>query len=144
MRGEKGPRLRLPIPAIPRNPSTPPRAPHAFARLAAAYPSIDATGTGEVTEEEAAAHMTQVDVEPRKTGPPPKYGIGSCPCFCCGSDQHSWVQCPKKRKGRCAVCGDLEHFTRMCTIRYQPSPSARVNVVTSIGRDQLEDWPPRR
>ena len=29
-------------------------------------------------------------------------------------------------------------------MRYQPSPSARVNVVTSIGRDQLEDWPSRR
>ena len=86
MRGEKGPRLRLPTPAIPRNPSTPPRTPHAFARLAAAYPSVDATGTGEVTEEEAAARVTQVDVEPRKTGPPPKYGIGPRPCFCCGSD----------------------------------------------------------
>ena len=49
-----------------------------------------------------------------------KIGIGPTPCFVCGSDKHAWIDCAKKKKGRCACCGSEGHLTRMCAERYHP------------------------
>ena len=49
-----------------------------------------------------------------------KVGKGPTPCFVCGSDQHAWVNCEKKKKGRCACCGSEAHVTRWCAQRYYP------------------------
>ena len=50
-----------------------------------------------------------------------RIGVGPTPCFVCGSDKHSWIDCPKKKKGRCACCGSEGHLTRMCAQRYHPA-----------------------
>ena len=53
--------------------------------------------------------------------PKRKIGIGPTPCFVCGSDKHSWLDCPKRKKGRCGCCGSEAHLTRMCAQRYHPA-----------------------
>ena len=49
-----------------------------------------------------------------------KIGVGPTPCFVCGSDKHAWIDCVKKKKGKCACCGSEAHLTRMCAQRYFP------------------------
>ena len=49
-----------------------------------------------------------------------KIGTGPTPCFVCGTDKHAWIDCPKKKKGRCACCGSDAHITRWCAQRYFP------------------------
>ena len=49
-----------------------------------------------------------------------RIGVGPTPCFVCGSDKHAWLDCPKKKKGRCACCGSEAHLTRFCAQRYVP------------------------
>ena len=59
-----------------------------------------------------------------------KYGEGPTPCYVCGKSDHGWVQCQKKKKGKCGVCGSEAHWTRHCRQRYRPSPQARLNFQT--------------
>ena len=76
-----------------------------------------------------------IDNKPAYTRPPSSYtsnntqryttlkrkvGIGPTPCFVCGSDKHSWIDCTKKKKGKCACCGSEGHLTRTCAQRYHP------------------------
>ena len=49
-----------------------------------------------------------------------KIGIGPTPCFVCGTDKHAWIDCPKKKRGKCACCGSEAHLTRSCFQRYVP------------------------
>ena len=49
-----------------------------------------------------------------------RVGVGPTPCFVCGTDKHSWLSCPKKKKGRCACCGSEGHPTRNCAQRLYP------------------------
>ena len=49
-----------------------------------------------------------------------KIGIGPTPCYVCGSDKHPWVECSKKKKGKCACCGSEAHLTRWCAQRFFP------------------------
>ena len=43
-----------------------------------------------------------------------KYGDGPTPCYVCGKRDHGWVQCQKKKRGKCGVCGSEAHWTRHC------------------------------
>ena len=43
-----------------------------------------------------------------------KYSWGLNLCWVCGTDQHTWYHCNRKKKGRCAVCGSEGHLTRVC------------------------------
>ena len=58
---------------------------------------------------------------PPSTLVPPKVGTGPAPCYVCGTDQHPWLRCPKKKPGKCGCCGSEEHWTRACSQRYHPS-----------------------
>ena len=59
-----------------------------------------------------------------------KYGEGPTPCYVCGKSEHGWVQCLKKKKGKCGVCGSKAYWTRHCWQRYRPDPQARLNFQT--------------
>ena len=52
-----------------------------------------------------------------------RIGKGPRPCFVCGADNHSWIRCEKRKKGKCGVCGKDDHFTRFCSLRYYPNPT---------------------
>ena len=59
--------------------------------------------------------------------PPPmpsahRIGKGDKPCFVCGRDDHTWINCPHKKKGKCACCGSRDHYTRFCKDRFHPDP----------------------
>ena len=56
-----------------------------------------------------------------------KLGTGPAPCYVCGSDQHPWLRCPKKRMGKCGCCGSEDHWTRACSQRFHPAPHMRMN-----------------
>ena len=90
-------------------------------------------------EEERTARVHAIDSGPKKDAPPPRIGVGPRPCFCCGSDAHSWIQCPRKVSGKCGVCGSQEHPTFRCFKKYNPAPSARVNCVVSLPVDQVPE-----
>ena len=92
-----------------------------------------------LTEEEQTARIHAIDSGPKKDAPPARIGIGPRPCFCCGSDAHSWIQCPKKVSGKCGVCGSQEHPTFRCYKKFNPAPSARVNCVVSLLIDQIPE-----
>ena len=59
-----------------------------------------------------------------------KYGDGPTPCYVCGKRDHGWVQCSKKKRGKCGVCGSEAHWTRHCRQRYRPQVQARLNFQT--------------
>ena len=59
-----------------------------------------------------------------------KYGEGPTPCYVCGTKQHGWLQCPKKKRGKCGVCGSEAHWTRYCRQCFHPQPQARLNFQT--------------
>ena len=59
--------------------------------------------------------------------PKRKIGKGPTPCFVCGSDQHAWIVCTKKKKGKCACCGSEAHLTRLCAQRYHPEIHMKFN-----------------
>ena len=63
------------------------------------------------------------------TYPKRKYGSGPSPCFVCGSDKHPWVQCPKKKKGKCACCGSEAHSDPMVRPKILPRSS---NVISLL------------
>ena len=92
-----------------------------------------------LTEEEQTARIHAIDSGPKKDAPPARIGIGPRPCFCCGSDAHSWIQCPKKVSGKCGVCGSQEYPTFRCYKKFNPAPSARVNCVVSLPVDQIPE-----
>ena len=68
--------------------------------------------------------------KPPARPPPPhpsKIGMGATPCYICGSDQHVWLRCPKKKAGKCGCCGADSHLTRHCGQRFHPAPDMRFN-----------------
>ena len=69
----------------------------------------------------------QLPADPTHTYVAAKYGEGPTPCYVCGDKNHGWVQCTKKKRGKCGVCGSEAHWTRYCRQRYRPSPQARLN-----------------
>ena len=92
-----------------------------------------------LSEEERTARVHAIDLGPKKDTPPPRIGIGPRPCFCCGSDAYSWIQCPRKVSGKYGVCGSQEHPIFRCFKKYNPAPSARVNYVVSLPVDQVPE-----
>ena len=56
-----------------------------------------------------------------------KYGEGPTPCYVCGKKEHGWVQCPKKKRGKCGVCSSEIHWTRFYCQCYCPVLQARLN-----------------
>ena len=54
-----------------------------------------------------------------------KIGKGPRPCYICGADGHSWVNCAKKKAGRCGTCASQQHDTRNCWESYRPDPNSR-------------------
>ena len=72
------------------------------------------------------------------TSPPPKrkIGKGPTPCFVCGTDQHAWILCPKKKKGKCGCCGSEAHLTRMCAQRYHPEVHMKFHHCPSVESDE--------
>ena len=56
-------------------------------------------------------------------GKPARIGDGPTPCFCCGESGHTWIRCDKKKRGKCAVCGSQDHWTRQCERRFRPHPT---------------------
>ena len=68
--------------------------------------------------------------DPNHTYLAAKYGEGPTPCYVCGKGDHGWVQCTKKKRGKCGVCGSEAHWTRHCRQRYRLSPQARLNFQT--------------
>ena len=69
----------------------------------------------------------QLPADPSHTYLAAKYGEGPTPCYVCGNKDHGWVQCVKKKRGKCGVCGSEAHWTRYCRQRYRPAPQARLN-----------------
>ena len=59
-----------------------------------------------------------------------KYGEGPTPCYICGKKGHGWVECSKRKKGKCGVCGSEAHWSWFCRQRYRPAPEARLNFQT--------------
>ena len=59
-------------------------------------------------------------VEQKTSAPSKRYGKEPNPCWVCGSDRHTWCNCEKKRKGKCACCGSMAHITKECAQRFFP------------------------
>ena len=53
-----------------------------------------------------------------------RYGRGPNPCWVCGSDNHIWSACDRRKRGRCACCGSDAHMTRDWAQRFFPDPQA--------------------
>ena len=83
--------------------------------------SVSDTAPPGITEEEWDARLAFGTVTTR--GKPARIGDGPTPCFCCGESGHTWIRCNKKKKGKCAVCGSQEHWTRQCDRRFRPYPT---------------------
>ena len=83
--------------------------------------SVSDTAPPGITEEEWDARLAFGTVTTR--GKPARIGDGPTLCFCCGESGHTWIRCDKKKKGKCAVCGSQEHWTRQCDRRFRPHPT---------------------
>ena len=63
----------------------------------------------------------------------------------CGSDKHIWIECTKKKKGKCACCGSEAHLTRTCAQRYHPEFRTSFNQCSINSESSheyiLENWP---
>ena len=72
-----------------------------------------------------------------------KIGKGQNPCWVCGSDQHIWFNCEKRKKGKCSVCGSMAHLTRECAQRYFPAPNTNPTrnnrQVLKVHKENLEE-----
>ena len=68
------------------------------------------------------SHLFSTLAQKPSQGKALKIGKGPRPCFVCGQEGHSWVRCSKRQRGKCGVCGSLNHFTRFCANRYYPDP----------------------
>ena len=71
-----------------------------------------------------------------------KYGQGPRPCFVCGRDGHSWIQCEKKKKGKCAACGSQAHYTRHCANRFFPRAEAVLHMITQHATGEVNNHEP--
>ena len=65
-----------------------------------------------------------------------RIGVGPTPCFVCGTDKHAWIDCPKKKKGKCACCGSEAHLTKLCAQRY--TPEVRMAFHTCVPGESVE------
>ena len=70
-------------------------------------------------EEEGSADMCAGPIPPHQGGVL-KRGEGPHPCFVCGSANHRYLECSRRKATGCAVCGSSAHRALHCSQCYVP------------------------
>ena len=79
---------------------------------------------------EGSSSKPAAKAEGQTGGAAPRRGKGPTPCYVCGSDEHFWQRCEKRRKPPgCAVCSSKAHAPFACPQRYFPDVAPHLRAV---------------